>query len=245
MLIAQGMTGATGIVYTGLPEYSEMAFALHYLREGDLFVDVGANVGAYTILAAAVGARAISFEPVSIAARHLAENVRVNDFADLVEVRQAAVGSAPGEVRISTGGDTVNRVLAEAEPSLESAIVPVERLDDVLGERLINLLKVDVEGWEQEVFAGAATLIANRRIEAVIVEMNGSGRRYGFADRDLHQLLRSSGFTCIAYSPPDRAIVEQERPNHGNGIYVIDPQSTHKRVGDASPRSIGPGWSSL
>ena len=58
------MTGATGNIYAGLHEFADMAFTLHFLRPDDLFMDVGANVGSYTLLASGVcKARTISFEP--------------------------------------------------------------------------------------------------------------------------------------------------------------------------------------
>lgn len=50
LFASKGMTGATGNWYCGLHEYAEMAFVLHFLRDSDLFVDVGANVGSYTVL---------------------------------------------------------------------------------------------------------------------------------------------------------------------------------------------------
>src|SRR5262245_10746432 len=63
LIVSQGMTGATGNIYCGLHEFEDMGFALHLLRPGDLFVDVGANVGSYSLLAAATGADVIAFEP--------------------------------------------------------------------------------------------------------------------------------------------------------------------------------------
>src|SRR5438270_11919454 len=61
LLASRGMTGATGNWYCGLHEVRDMAFALHLLRPGDRFLDVGANVGSYTVLAAgAVGAKVVS-----------------------------------------------------------------------------------------------------------------------------------------------------------------------------------------
>jgi hypothetical protein len=56
LIVRPGMTGATGNVYVGLHEFEDMAFLLHYLRPGDLFVDVGANVGSYTVLAGGASA---------------------------------------------------------------------------------------------------------------------------------------------------------------------------------------------
>ncbi|TMC68336.1 MAG: FkbM family methyltransferase, partial [Chloroflexi bacterium] len=61
----RGMTGATGNWYCGLHEVREMAFVLHLLRAKDHFLDVGANVGSYTVLAGgAVGARVTAVEPI-------------------------------------------------------------------------------------------------------------------------------------------------------------------------------------
>ena len=51
LLATPGMTGVTGNIYCGLAEFDDMAFVLHMLRADDLFVDVGANVGAYALLA--------------------------------------------------------------------------------------------------------------------------------------------------------------------------------------------------
>ena len=57
------MTGATGNIYAGLHEFVDMAFCLHLLRSGDLFVDVGANIGSYTVLASKVaGANSVTLE---------------------------------------------------------------------------------------------------------------------------------------------------------------------------------------
>src|ERR1700737_3441722 len=79
LVLSPGRTGATMNFYTGLQEYDDMAFLLHTLRSEDLFVDVGANVGSYTLLAAgAVGARCVSLEPVPLAFGRLLENIRLN-----------------------------------------------------------------------------------------------------------------------------------------------------------------------
>src|SRR5262245_41975942 len=65
LLASSGMTGATGNWYCGLHEVRDMSFVLHLLRPGEKFLDVGANVGSYTVLAAgAVGAQVTSVEPV-------------------------------------------------------------------------------------------------------------------------------------------------------------------------------------
>jgi hypothetical protein len=54
LVVRNGMTGATGNIHCGLHEFADMVFLLHLLRPGDLFVDVGANIGSYSVLASAV-----------------------------------------------------------------------------------------------------------------------------------------------------------------------------------------------
>jgi hypothetical protein len=64
LITTHGMRGATGDWYCGLREYEDMSFLLHALQSGDLFVDVGANIGSYSILAGACeGVKVIAFEP--------------------------------------------------------------------------------------------------------------------------------------------------------------------------------------
>jgi hypothetical protein len=64
LVASRGMTGATGNIYGGLHEFADMLFVLHFLRQGDLFLDVGANIGSSTVLASGVrGARTWAFEP--------------------------------------------------------------------------------------------------------------------------------------------------------------------------------------
>ena len=68
----RGMTGATGNWYCGLHEVHEMAFVLHLLRPGEHFMDVGANVGSYTVLAGGgVKARITAVEPIPATFAHL------------------------------------------------------------------------------------------------------------------------------------------------------------------------------
>jgi hypothetical protein len=92
-----GMTGATGNIYTGLHEFTDMAFCLHLLRVGDLFVDVGANIGSYTVLSSkVVGANSLAIEPVPTTYKRLRRNININDISSLVDSRCCAAGKNHG-----------------------------------------------------------------------------------------------------------------------------------------------------
>jgi hypothetical protein len=94
LVIEKGMTGATGNLYTGLHEFSDMGFVLHFLRESDQFIDIGANVGSYTILEAGVKkAKTLTVEPSKNNFQKLLRNLDFNNLHDLVTAHNIGLGS--------------------------------------------------------------------------------------------------------------------------------------------------------
>ena len=93
-------------------EFADMAFVLHFLRPGDLFADVGANVGSYTILApGVVGCRTVAFEPDPVTAAALERNIALNRISERVETRKAAVGERRWLGSLLGGFDTENHIV--------------------------------------------------------------------------------------------------------------------------------------
>jgi len=233
LLVSRGQTGATGNVYTGLHEFSEMAFVLHVLRPADLFVDVGANVGSYTILAAgAVGAECVAFEPDPDTMTALARNVAANGLENRVDLRQSVVGSSQGTAMFTKGGDTLNHVAANDDEAARG--IPMTTLDVALGGRSAQVLKIDVEGYEREVLSGSSATLSDPRMIAVIMETNGSGSRYGSSDADLHAIMTKHGFMPCSYEPFERRItVHSHYLDGGNTIYLKDFAAADARVTSA------------
>ena len=123
-------------IYTGLEDFEEMGFLLHLLREGDLFVDVGANEGAYTLLAAGVcQAEAIAIEPIPATVNLLLLNLRINDLLDSVTVGNFGVGSSCSELYFTQEQGVLNHALMnKPDDSNEFILVKVFPLDDILNE---------------------------------------------------------------------------------------------------------------
>lgn len=230
LLVARGMTGATGNVYCGLHEVHDMGFVLHALRPGDLFVDVGANVGSYTVLAGgAAGAEVICFEPLPATFAHLQDNIAANHLGARVQARRQALGAAAGKLAFTTGLDTMNHVATAGEQGVE---VEVVRLDDALAGRAPAVMKIDVEGFETDVIAGAEATLANPSLLAVVMELAGAGARYGFDELALHHRMLSFGFATYAYDAMARAL----RPGGGHGgnmLYVRDLAAVRHRIATA------------
>lgn len=184
-------TASSSVVYANPPDWKEMLAWKRILRQRDLFIDVGSNVGSYALWAGGLGAEVIAVEPGREAVTRLRENVSLNDFS--VEVVACALGATPGVMRLTTGLDTVNHLLIDsAAPGDE---VEVRTLDELLGGRVARGVKVDVEGAERLVLEGSKRALTSRRIEFMQLEWNEMSRRTLSEDREpVETILRSHGY---------------------------------------------------
>ena len=239
LLVSPGQAGATGNIYTGLHELAEMAFVLHMLRRDDLFADIGANIGSYTVLAAgAAGARVVAFEPGARAYRTLCDNVRLNDLASLVETRNEAVGAMAGETAFTQSEDTLNRVALPFD-NVSSTQVAMTTLDAALAGRIPTVIKIDVEGYESSVIEGASSTLGSPGLQAVIMETNGSGARYSSSDAELHEKMIENGLNAFSYDAFSRTILPSAGPStDGNTIYIRDADFASRRLEAARKFSI-------
>lgn len=238
VLVNKGQTGMTGNLYTGLHEFEDMGFLLHFLRPQDLFADAGANVGSYSLLASGVaGARTIAFEPVPSTFKSLEKNIKINNLSDLVQLYNIGLSSEKGTLTFSSLHDTTNHVVTN--PNIPNTIsVPVDTLDDVCINDFPSLLKIDVEGFETEVLKGARSILSNAILKAIIIELNGSGNRYGYNELDIHNKLLELGFKASDYDPLERTIRFKEHFGSSNTIYIRDKNFVESRINTAAKRDI-------
>jgi len=239
LIIARGMTGATGNLYCGLHELDDMGFLLHFLREEDLFVDIGANIGSYTVLAAAhVGADVIAIEPVPDTFKKLKANISVNSIHKKVNPLNIALGAVKGEVRFTTDLDTVNHVATQQDRNTQ--LVPIDLLDELLidSDKKPSLIKVDVEGFELEVVKGGLKTLDNKQVKALIMELNGSGKRYGISESEIVDILESKGFKSYSYDCKLRVLSEVSNVGYLNTIFIKDFEFVNQRIQSANSFTV-------
>ena len=237
LLIERGMTGATGNLYCGLHEFNDMGFLLHFLRPDDLFVDIGANVGSYTILAAAEsGTSVISVEPVPSTFKRLESNILVNNIIKKVSLFNIGLGSEPGKVRFTRSLDTVNHVATVDETDVID--IQVDTLDHLIGLQSPALIKIDVEGYETSVLNGAAETLKKGSLKALIIELNGSGKRYGYEDSDIHDTLTAHGFAPYHYNPLNREMTPLNGFSENNTLYLRDISFVKARIAEAKKYTV-------
>jgi Methyltransferase FkbM domain len=107
-------------------------------------------------------------------------------------------------------------------------------LDKELAGVSPKLLKVDVEGFETEVFAGAVKTLMQPCLQAILVERNNLGARYGFDEEPLHRQVRSCGFIPCNYDPFARKLFEINENARENIIYTRDVAAANERLRAAS-----------
>lgn len=183
---------ARQVIMTGIYEPQESRFFMEWLRPGMTVLDVGANFGYFTLLAArAVGAKGTvhAFEPEPGNFALLEKNIAANGYADRVHAHRIALSDAASRAELFT--DPANL----GNPSLASKNVPagsgsvivdVQRLDsflDGLGSARprVDLLKMDTQGYEPRVIAGAHQLIERDR-PWLLLEIWPSGVRRAGGD---------------------------------------------------------------
>jgi FkbM family methyltransferase len=206
--IAQpGETGITQNIYCGLHEFQEMAYVLHVLTPDDLFIDVGANVGSYTILAcAARGARGYCFEPIPTTYQKLMENIKINNISSRVKPYNIGISDEEGEILFTSDKNTVNHVITKGESITNAINVHVKTLDELLIGESPSVMKIDVEGFETKVINGAIHTLKNPSLHSMIIESNESNLRYGYDERKLIQTIKSMDFQAYSYDPINREL---------------------------------------
>jgi FkbM family methyltransferase len=221
----KGLAGVTGNIYAGLHEFDDIAFMLHFLRPEDIFFDVGSNVGSFTLLASGVcKASSIAIEPVRSTFDLLNKNIALNNLQDKVTTINAAAGSAAGTITFTVNEDTKNHVIIDAKADISGTInVPVITIDSIFTQNPPVLMKIDVEGYETEVLKGMQNTLDLPALKAIIIELNGSGKRYGYNEDKIHDLLLSKKFRPYSYDPFKRSLTQLATfEGHNNTIYCRD-----------------------
>lgn len=180
----------------------EIRFVRRWLQRGMRAVDVGANIGVYTVaMAQAVGSsgRVWAFEPTPAAADYLQRSLGLNGFENVI-VSRAAVSDREGTVAFSVGNHS--ELNAVAKPgSAGSDIVPVravtlDRMATEHGWTTMDLIKLDVEGHESEAIRGGARFLASAS-PVLMVEIKAGDR----VNLDVLDLVMEMGYDVYRLLP--------------------------------------------
>ncbi len=231
----KGLTLASGQFYFGFSDWQISPFLLHALRRGDLFVDIGANIGVDTVLAAGVShAHVIACEPSSAAFGYLQRNVHLNALENRVTLLKIAIGDKLGTVCLEVGRDALNRVASPSSGAAKHEIVQVEMLDSITGEEGADIIKIDILGYEALALRGAERTLQNPRLKAVILGVQRRARDFGLDPLESSRMLSVFGFKPVVYDVATRQLTPVQSPDVNQYVlFVRDPDEMQKRLSSA------------
>lgn len=161
---------------------NQLADLIAALPPGGIYVDVGANMGNYTILASRRLGReglAVAYEPVAATYAQLIHHLKINHAANVIPLNvavSAAAGVAEIVVSDNSGLSYLGKVERDGFQKVQrvATVTLDQSLPQLIGDRAIDLIKIDVEGLEFEVLRGAKGLLESRRIKQIHVEISAS-----------------------------------------------------------------------
>lgn len=215
--ITKGRRASTECYYYGLFDPEEMSIIRDHTQKGTVFADIGANIGGYSLFAASYGAVVYAFEPAPSTFQLLERNISINpSLSDHIHPLQKVVSESEGEADFTTDLDTVNSMVTreDSKARMSNVIkIPSVTLDGTLDK--VNIMKIDVEGFEKSVLGGAKSLLANKDLEIIVLED---------PDDEIVAMLSSYGFLPCRYDMKNHKVIlldnidmKEKRPN---GIFI-------------------------
>jgi len=181
------------------------------IKEGDTVIDVGANIGEFSLSASKkVGpkGRVISIEPLNQAAIWLEKNFLVNGFSNY-EILEKAAGSKTGIMTLYKTSPSSEMGILDPKVTekklISSGEIKVDTIDKIMSSRnieTVEMLKIDVEGFENEVLIGCKDSFKENKIKKIICEIHTSYlERRGIDEKTIYSLLKENGFSIRVLDP--------------------------------------------
>lgn len=205
-----------GLIVRGTLEPPVQEALRRLLAPGDVFYDVGANVGFFTILGARlVGpqGRVVAFEPVPACARAVGHNIALNEFAH-AEIREEAVGAASGRAQLLVVGEASWSHLAstgrhaDVRDEIDVTVVSIDALVEAGTIPPPDVLKIDTEGAELQAITGMRATIEHHR-PAIVCELHDTNREFlALMDELDYTTTNLDGPTPVALAGPIHALAQ-------------------------------------
>jgi len=207
---------APPLIMHGIFAPGETAALAALLKPGMAFVDVGANIGYFSLLAArAVGprGRVYAFEPEDENYELLVKNIKANGYENVTPVKQAVSDSA-GETTFYLRDDNLCAHSMVPRTGGKTVIVPTVTLDEYFKDKKVDVIKVDVEGAESSVLRGMHALLQTQKNITLVVEFYPKALRRSGADPEQFLTgLADLGFTLSAIVEEPGALPKEIPPS--------------------------------
>lgn len=231
------------VIYSSFEE-TEICFIKRFLKSGDCFFDIGANIGLFTLHASPMIGKAghiFAFEPTPTTFARLQNNIDLNAFTNVtLENLGLSNNNDFLQFNVATNGyDAWNSFANLDQLEGEKIIIEVQvnTLDFYIRQKnlsKIDLIKIDVEGWELNVLKGATTLLSRPDSPVLLVEFTETNAfAAGYYCGELFDYVKSFGYEWYSYNKEANALILQHKKLHypyENLIAIKDLNSTINRL---------------
>jgi len=206
------------LIYCVNFEWRERQFLNKYLKPGDIFIDIGANIGLFTLIASRrVGdkGKVYSFEPCSKTFQRLVKNVELNRMLN-VKCFQTALSDHHGQIQMNMSLDGHDAWNSIAQPfagrSFSTEMVMTVKWEDFVRENnlmgRVTLMKIDVEGWESHVLYGGYETFKRHDAPVLQVEFTDqASQSAGTSCQALYRQLEELGYQMFVYDEESNQII--------------------------------------
>ena len=226
--------GIVGNYHSGLHEASDSIFLMQLLKDGDFFLDIGANVGHYTLLSGVYSnCKVVAIEPIPATFERLVNNVKLNQWSYTPELLNIGLSNESGELVFTNQQFTTNKV----STSGQGIKVKVKTLDELCEHKTPDFIKIDVEGYEWFVLNGGLKTLSNDTLKLILIELNESGKNFNIQDDQIVKLLKDNGFLPYVYDLDQCTFIEVTHKNvdQFNTLFIKDLDFVVNRISNAKP----------
>ena len=190
-----------------------MGFMMHFLRKDDFFVDIGANIGTYSLLAAAVSeAFVLSFEPDDARREFFKDQVTANTLAPLIFIDGRVVSTKEETLIFSEQSVSKNIYVEAGVPRIAVS------MDSLELDKTPIMVKIDAKGYDLEVVQGMRELLEHDDLKVVLCDFSDDIEEE--VKNLVREIIRSKGFKVCAYDPKQRSL--EEVPDQDKQLMLSD-----------------------
>lgn len=199
------------VIYTKFPEYPDMNFIYDITRPDDIFIDVGADIGTYSLVAASkiTTGKVYAFEPTPSSLCILNQNIYLNNFGSKIEIVEKLVSDIDAtEGFVFCKDSEENHIIYSkgkmAEKGQKVKSVKLDTFAASMGLSYVDLVKIDVEGAEYKVLQGFEGYLATGSVGILLIEVNLKSKLFGLRADDVFSFLLDRGYYIYRFDSSNK-----------------------------------------
>ncbi len=205
-------------------EHAELVFIKNQLKSGDVFVDIGANIGVHSLIASQIlseQGKVISFEASKKNYMRLQEHIQLNH-AQNIEAHHVAIADSEKEITLYYNEAEANKgmISAYGQNEAHKESIQAVTLDSVLGVTKIDFIKIDIEGGEYDALKGMKQILQTQNPVLLIELEEDIIAKTDYKEEDIINYLAQFGYQRNYLSDQGRLIAENENPARKNYVFL-------------------------